>query len=300
MNSRDLEYIVALSKHRHFGKAAESCFVSQPALSIQIKKFEESLGIQLIERTNKSVIFTDIGNAIAERARQILNQIEEMYDFAKLSKDPYCCELKIGVIPTLAPYLLPLVFPTLSKNFQKVSFYLIEAQTTSLIQDLKIGTLDAAFLALPIIEPSFSNEVLFEEEFMLATHSTHPLSKRKTIKHQDLQNQNLLLLEEGHCMHEQTLALCNKFNALESKYFRATSLETLRHMVAAGNGITLMPKLAAQSNDEVFYIPFSSPKPSRSIGFYWRFSSSKKALLEDIAVQIKKILAAKQKTITIR
>jgi LysR family hydrogen peroxide-inducible transcriptional activator len=297
MNTRDLQYLVALSDHCHFGKAAEACFVSQPALSMQIKKLEEILGIKLLERSNKSVLLTDTGIAITERARQILYQVEEMRDLAKLAKDPYSGEIKIGIIPTLAPYLLPSIIPPLSKEFPKISLYLIEEQTSALIEKLKTGKLDAAFLAHPVLETSFTSSLLFEEEFLLAVPSTHPLAKRKAIKQTDLDSQNMLLLEEGHCMREQTLALCRKMNASETRSFRATSLETLRHMVAAGNGITLMPKLAQQLNDNLSYIPFGSPKPMRSIGLYWRFSTAKKNLLEDMAAQIKKIIT-KRKIVT--
>jgi len=296
MNTRDLEYLVALSDHLHFGKAAEACFVSQPALSMQIKKLEETLGTTLLERTNKSVLFTDIGIAITERARDILNQIEEMQDLAKLAKDPHAGELKIGIIPTLAPYLLPLIIPSLSKKFPKISFYLIEEQTAALIDKLKIGRLDAAFLALPVIDSSLTSSLLFEEEFLLAVPSTHPLANRKSIKQNDLDNQNIMLLEEGHCMRGQTLTFCHKMNASETQNFRATSLETLRHMVAAGNGITLIPKLAHHRSDSISYIPFSSPKPTRTIGLFWRGSTAKKMLLDDIVSQIKKILS-KQKAI---
>jgi LysR family transcriptional regulator, hydrogen peroxide-inducible genes activator len=294
MNIRDLKYLLALSDYRHFGKAAAACFVSQPALSMQIKKLEEGLGIKLLERTNKSVLLTDIGIAIIERARHILCQVDEMYDAAKLAKDPYSGGLKIGIIPTLAPYLLPLIIPSLLKKFPKISFYFSEEQTALLIQKLKTGKLDAAFLALPVTELSFATSLLFEEEFLLAVPHTHPLTKRKTIRQNDLDKQkNVLLLEEGHCMRGQTLALCHKMNASETQNFRATSLETLRHMVAAGNGITLMPKLAQQLNDGIFYIPFSPPKPVRSIGLCWRFSTVKKAMLADMATQIRKIISKK-------
>jgi LysR family hydrogen peroxide-inducible transcriptional activator len=291
MNIRDLQYLVALSEYRHFGKAAEACFVSQPALSMQIKKLEEFLGIKLLERTNKSVLLTDAGISITERAQQILNQVQEMQDFAKLAKDPHGGELKVGIIPTLAPYLLPLIIPSLSKKFPSVSFYLIEEQTAVLIEKLKIGKLDVVLLAHPIIEKGFATNLLFEEEFLLAVPSGHRLAQRETIKQTDLGNQNLLLLEEGHCMRDQTLALCHKMNALEVQSFRATSLETLRHMVAAGNGVTLMPKLAQQFNDEVSYIPFNSPKPVRTIALYWRFSTAKHELIENMGTQIKKIMS---------
>ncbi|EKD72964.1 MAG: LysR protein, partial [uncultured bacterium] len=244
MNTRDLKYLIALSDHHHFGKAAEACFISQPALSMQIKKLEETLGVKLLERTNKSVLLTDIGVTITERARQILNHVEEMRDVAKLAKDPYRGELKIGIIPTLSPYLLPLIIPSLAKKFPKIYFYLVEEKTAALIEKLKIGKLDVAILSLPVMESGFSSSLLFEEEFLLAVPSAHPLAKRKIIRQDDLDKQNVLLLEEGHCMREQTLALCHKMHAAETQDFRATSLETLRHMVAAGNGVTLMPKLA--------------------------------------------------------
>ncbi len=298
MNIRDLEYLVALNDYGHFGKAAEACFVSQPALSMQIKKLEESLGIKLLERSNKSVLFTDAGIAITERARHILNQVDEMRDFAKLAKDPYRGELKIGIIPTLAPYLLPLIIPSLAKKFPNISFYLIEEQTAALIDKLKMGKLDAALLAHPVTEKNFTTSLLFDEEFLLAVPTNHPLAKFKIIKQNDLDNQNLLLLEEGHCMREQTLAFCHNMHAAEIQSFRATSLETLRHMVAAGNGITLIPKLARQSNDNMVYVPFGPPKPMRSIGLYWRSSAAKKILLEEIAIEIRKIII-KLKTVIV-
>lgn len=298
MNIRDLQYLVALSQHKHFGKAAKASFVSQPALSMQIKKLEDFLGIKLLERNNKSVWLTDAGMAITERAQLILKQMDELRDFAKYANDPYRGELKLGIIPTLAPYLLPLIISTLSIKYPNITFYLLEEQTASLIDKLKSGKLDAAFLAHPVIEQKFSGALLFEEEFMLAVPHTHSLSRRKVIRQQDLDNQNVLLLEEGHCMREQTFSLCHKMNAGETQNFRGTSLETLRHMVAAGNGITLMPKLAQQANERVSYIPFQSPKPTRSIGLYWRLTTSKQLLLQELAEQVKKILC-KQKMVTI-
>jgi LysR family hydrogen peroxide-inducible transcriptional activator len=273
MNIRDLKYLIALSEYKHFGKAAAACFVSQPALSMQIKKLEESLGVQLLERTNKTVLLTAAGLQITERARKMLEQFEEMYHLAKLAEDPHHATLKIGIIPAL------------SKKFQKVFFYLIEAQTSQLIDELKTGKLDAVFLASPLstTEPSFSHVIVFKEAFLLAVPRAHPLAKRKTIQKHDLENERLFLLEEGHCMRDQTLSLCEKMDATESHDFRATSLETLRHMVAAGNGITFMPQLAVQKNQDVVYIPFSAPKPMRSIGLYWRSSAVKKLLIEEIA-----------------
>jgi LysR family hydrogen peroxide-inducible transcriptional activator len=286
MNLRDLRYLVALSEYRHFGKAAEACFVSQPALSMQIQKLEKDLGTALLERNNKSVLLTPIGKTITEKARTVLQEVDQIYEIAKLAEGPYSSELRIGIIPTLAPYLLPIIMPVLTNKLPKARFYWIEQQTEQLIQKLKTGTLDAALLAMPVSETSFKSEELFKEEFLVAVPPKHALSKRKNIKLNDLSNENVLLLEEGHCMRDQTLELCHQLNAKETQNFRATSLETLRHMVAAGNGITLMPKLAQQSNDSITYIPFREPKPMRTIGLYWRLSSVRGSLLTQVGLYI--------------
>lgn len=292
MNIRELKYLVALGDYKHFSKAAKACFVSQPALSMLIKKLETELGVILLERNNKSVLLTPIGVAITEKARNILEQTNDIYALAKSANNPYAGDLKIGIIPTLAPYLLPLLIPTLSKQFPNVRFYLIEEQTATLITKLKTGLLDAAFLAYPVAESSFAHFTLFEEEFLVAVPAKHALSRRKIIKHDDLNQQNVLLLEEGHCMRGQTLDICHKINASEVQNFHATSLETLRHMVASGNGITLMPKLAQQKNDNIVYIPFSSPKPFRTIALYSRASSTRKILLLEVSNYTKKIIAS--------
>lgn len=291
MNIRDLKYLVALAECRHFGKAAKLCFVSQPTLSMQIKKLEDYLGVKLLERTQKSVLLTNIGNVVAERARIILQQVDELRDVAKLAKDPYQGEVKIGIIPTLAPYLLPPIIPRLAKKFPQLQIYLVEEQTALLLEKLKQGKLDAAFLALPVTEKDFIATPLFAEEFVLAVPGHHTFSKRKNIKQTALADKTLLLLTEGHCMREQALAVCHSAQAKENKSFRATSLETLRHMVATGAGITLMPQLACKTTDGVAYVPFIAPQPSRTIGLLWRATSAKAALFKDIAQHIKLILA---------
>ncbi|HSW69763.1 MAG TPA: LysR substrate-binding domain-containing protein [Gammaproteobacteria bacterium] len=295
MNIRDLTYLVSLIENQHFGKAAEACFVSQPALSMQIQKLEKVLGIKLLERTNKTLLFTDEGINIAERARHILNQVEEIYDFAKLAKKPYGSALKIGIFPTLAPYFLPLIIPSLAKKYPDLSLYLIEEQTQNLIEKLKKGKLDAAFLALPLFENSFKTVPLFEEEFLLATPRNHAFSRLKIIKQSNLDNKELMLLEEGHCMREQALLLCQKMKATETQHFRATSIETLRHMVAAGIGMTLMPQLACDNNKNISYIPFSAPKPTRSICLTWRDTTAKHSLFKEIASYVKNILRNQKK-----
>ncbi len=293
MNLRDLRYLVALGELRHFGKAAKACFVSQPALSMQIKKLEETLGVTLLERNNKSVLLTDVGKTILRFAKDALIHVDNIYDMAKLSKGNYSGELRLGIIPTLAPYVLPLVMPELLKEFKQVRFYLVEEQTEQLIQKLKMGTLDAALLALPVKESGLQQMELFTEEFLLAVSSEHPFSKRKNINPNDLKDEDVLLLEEGHCMRDQVLDLCHKFKANETQNFRATSLETLRHMVAANNSMTLIPKLAQQKNDKLAYIPFSSPKPTRTLGLYWRSTAVRSTLFTQIGLYIGTIIKQK-------
>ncbi|MDI1351501.1 MAG: DNA-binding transcriptional regulator OxyR [bacterium] len=288
MNIRDLKYLVAVADHNHFGKAAEECFVSQPALSMQIKKLEESLGVLLIERTNKRIFFTEIGKLIVQQARDILYRVESLQEVANQSKDPFCGELHLGIIPTLAPYLLPLIIPGLSTLFPQLTLYLVEDTTLTLLTTLNEGKLDGALLALPI-EGDFVVHSLFDEEFVLAVPLGHPLAKQKIANFSDLENKTLLLLEDGHCLRDQALAVCRRAHASESKKFRATSLETLRHMVAAGVGITLLPKLSCRSNDGVCYLPFTSPIPMRTIGLIWRGSAAKKILLEHLVGHIKNV-----------
>jgi LysR family hydrogen peroxide-inducible transcriptional activator len=296
MNIRDLQYLVAVADHGHFGKAANACFVSQPALSMQIKKLESHLGVTLIERTSKSVLLTDTGILIAAQARRILNQVEEVRETARAAMNVFSGDIRIGIFPTLSPYLLPLIVPKLSKRFHKLSFHLIEAQTATLIENLQEGKIHAAFLAAPVDTPAFHHSELFEEEFFLAIPAKHALNFKKTISQRDLMDEKLLLLEEGHCMREQALSLCKTMKMTERHNFRATSLETLRHMITAGVGMTLMPKLACHFESKtVSYLPFQHPKPVRTVGLYWRESSAKDIVLREIAMQIRIILAADTK-----
>jgi LysR family hydrogen peroxide-inducible transcriptional activator len=288
MNIRDLKYLIAVADHNHFGKAAEACFVSQPALSMQIKKLEGALGVTLIERNNKRIFFTDIGKLIVEQARDILYRVDSLQETANQAKDPFCGELHLGIIPTLAPYLLPRIIPKLSTLFPKLSLYLVEETTTNLLAKLNAGKLDAALVSIPI-DGDFAVHPLFDEEFVLALPLQHALAKQKNVNFADLENKTLLLLEEGHCLRDQALTVCHRAHAKESKSFRATSLETLRHMVAAGVGMTLMPKLACRANDGICYLPFASPIPKRTVGLVWRESSAKKILLEHLVGYIKNL-----------
>lgn len=288
MNIRDLKYLVALADHGHFGLAAEASFVSQPALSMQLKKLENTLGIQLVERTNKSVLLTETGKLITEQARDILARVEDMKETAKQASDPLSGALQMGIIPTLAPYLLPHIIPGLTTSFPRLSIYLVEDQTKRILARLKEGKLDCAIIALPIHDDAdFASLPLFSENFRLAVSKNHAFSERKAVTTADMKNKKLLLLEEGHCLRDNALDFCFQIDASEAKGFNATSLETLRHMVASNIGMTLIPELACRSNDGISYLPFTDPKPARIIGLIWRATSVKKTLFTQLAEKIK-------------
>lgn len=288
MNIRDLTYLVCIAELGHFGKAAEACFVSQPALSMQIKKLEGELGVQLLERTNKSVTLTDTGITIVTLARQILQQVDELYEVAQAAKDPFKGEIKLGIFPTLGPYLLPYIMSDLSQSLPDISFYLIEEKTHLLIEKIKTGIIDAAILSLPILEKGLHTSFLFEEEFLLAVDHAHPLTKHAAIKKEAIDHQKLLLLDDGHCLKDQVVNFCKEIDATNTSSFRATSLEVLRHMVGSGLGVTLMPKLSTERCQLNCYIPFCDPKPIRSIALVYRTTTPKKRLLEVIEKIIKK------------
>jgi LysR family transcriptional regulator, hydrogen peroxide-inducible genes activator len=290
MNTRDLEYLVCVADLGHFGKAADACFVSQPALSMQIKKLERYLGVQLLERTNKSVSLTDTGVAIVALARQILQQTEELREAAQAAVDPLGGEIKLGIFPTLGPWLLPYIMSGLSKSLPNLSFYLVEEKTEVLIDQLNNGVLHAAILSLPISEKRLTASYLFEEEFLLAVPHDHPLATHKSVNKEIIDHKKLLLLDDGHCMNSQVVNFCSQTDHSISHAFKATSLEVLRHMVVAGTGMTLMPKLSTKKCSLLSYIPFSTPKPARSVALVYKVSSSKKVLFQEIESQIIKIM----------
>jgi LysR family hydrogen peroxide-inducible transcriptional activator len=210
---------------------------------------------------------------------------------AKLAGDLYSGDLKLGIFPTLAPYLLPHILPSLKETFPKLNYFLYEEKSDALLMKLKQGYLDAIILALPIRDQDVACALLFEEEFMLAVSKNHKFNKKKVIKKNDLKGEQLLLLEDGHCLREQALIFCKTTKASESKYFRSTSIETLRNLVANGLGITLIPKLACQKSDGNLYLPFARPKPARTVGLIWRQTSARRALLQDVAMSIKKMMS---------
>ncbi|HVE44563.1 MAG TPA: LysR substrate-binding domain-containing protein [Gammaproteobacteria bacterium] len=293
MNLRDLKYFVTLAETKHFSKAAKACFVSQPSLSIQIKKLETFLGVDLLERTSRSVLLTDIGKIIAEQARELLQQAETIQELAKSAQDPFSGELNLGVIPTLTSYLLPHLLPDLAKteSFPKLSIYLTEQQTSQLILGLKQGKLDAVILSLPVTHSEFTVQPLFEEELRLAVPERNSLAKKKIINATDLNGKHFILLEEGHCLRDQTILLCQKMHAEEAKNFRAASLEILRYMVSTNLGLTLMPTLACRPQQGLRYLPFAFPKPKRTIGIIWRSGSTKKLLLMRMVEHIRRLMS---------
>ncbi len=295
MNLRALQYLVKLAELRHFSKAADACFVSQPTLSTQIMKLEEELGVALVERIPRKVQLTPVGEEIAQRARHVLRDIEQIKMTARRSRDPETGLLRLGLFPTLAPYLLPHIVPALRKRFPELKLQLAEEKTEHLLEQLDNGGLDAAMLALPIHADGLEVEVLFEEPFMLAVPATHPLADQRDIRLADLEGEELLLLEDGHCLRDQALEVCALAGARERVDFHATSMETLRQMVAADVGITLMPVLAVKppipATANLLIRPFASPPPSRTIALIWRRSSPLGSLMHSLADSVRQLPA---------
>ena len=286
MNLRDLQYLVALADTGHFGEAAARCHVSQPTLSAQIRKLEEYLGVQLFERQPRRAILTDAGHAVLERARQVTQGAEDIRELARASRDPLGGKLRVGLIPTIAPYLLPRVSVRLRRQLPGLQLMLYEYQTAGLLEKLRAGELDLAILALPADTAGLQTRSLFAESFVVAMPRRHRLADRKRLKPADLEGQILLLLEEGHCLRDQALEVCGGVGASEEQDFRATSLETLRQMVAAGLGVTLLPRLAAEgpiaAARGVVFRPFAPPSPSRMVGAAWRDSSSRREAIDAV------------------
>lgn len=292
MTLRDLEYLVALAETRHFGRAAERCHVSQPTLSTQIRKLEEFLGVVLVERRPRRLALTAAGEAVVLRARRMLQDADDIRTLARASQDPLSGQLKLGLIPTLGPYLLPRIAPRLARALPKLQLMLHEYPTAPLVERVVNGELDLAILALPADTKGLQTRSLFGEAFLIAMPERHRLATRRRLKPADLEGEKLLLLEEGHCLRDQALEVCARAG-VEEQDFRATSLETLRQMVAAGLGITLLPRLAAEgpfaSARGLAVRPFSPPAPSRVIGAAWRRSSSRGEAIAAICDVISKI-----------
>ncbi|MFO1375494.1 MAG: LysR substrate-binding domain-containing protein [Steroidobacteraceae bacterium] len=286
MNLRDLRYLVALADTRHFGRAAERCHVSQPTLSAQLKKLEEYLGAPLVERQPRQIAFTPLGTQVVERARRLLAEADDIQSLAQASRDPLSGRLSIALIPTVGPYLLPGVAARLRRRLPKLKLQLFEYQTAPLLQKLRAGEIDAGILALPVETDGLETRALYEEPFVVALPERHPLAAQASVRRSDIEGETLLLLEDGHCLRDQALEVCSRLKVHEDQDYRATSLETLRQMVAAGAGITLLPELATlgpfSHTRGLVVRPFTKPVPGRTIGAVWRRSTTREAAIRAI------------------
>jgi LysR family hydrogen peroxide-inducible transcriptional activator len=281
---KDLRYLVAVADLRHFGRAAARCFVSQPTLSAQLKKLEQSLGVQLIERAPNNVSLTATGEEIVARARRIIEASDEVVTLARSQRDPLAGRLRVALLPTIGPYLLPRVAPLIRKTLPRLQLRLYEYTTAAMLERLHAGDLDVGILALPVDMPGLESRELYREPFLVALPERHPLAAHDTVRVADLKGETLLLLEDGHCLRDQALEVCSRVGVREQQDFRATSLETLRQMVATGAGITLLPELAGRgayrSARGVVLRPFARPAPVRHIGALWRRSSARRAAID--------------------
>jgi LysR family hydrogen peroxide-inducible transcriptional activator len=287
MNLRDLKYIIAVAETHHFGKAAERCFVSQPTLSGQIKKLEEELGVAIFERTNRSVEITPVGEVIVEHARQMMEQADAIEQLAQAHQDPLAGPLRIGAIPTLSPYLMPLILLPLKKQHPQMKLVLSEELTDILIERLRNHEIDAALLATPVEEQDLESLPLFDEPFWVAYPRKHVFYEKEKITRRDLDKENLLLLAEGHCLAKQAMDVCHvkeRQSQGEMADLRAASLETLIQLVSAGFGITLVPALAMRGSwttgSGVVAQPLNWPDASRRISLVFRHSFPRQAALK--------------------
>lgn len=281
---RQLRYFEALAQHGHFGRAAEVCAISQPALSMQVKELEEILGAPLVERGNRQIRLTPLGQELALRARDILRSVDALNELARASRSPLAGPLRIGVIPTVAPYLLPAVITRVAARLPELNLLPREAVTQRLVADLMEGRLDTAIVALPLSEPSLTEHALFEEEFVLvrpAADAGQPVPDP-----QMLREMRLLLLEEGHCFREQALSFCRMPSRPPRDLIEGSSLTTLVQMVGAGIGVTLIPQMAVPVETRlapVCTVRLAEPRPSRTIGMVWRKTTPLSAQFEHVA-----------------
>lgn len=278
MTLTELRYVVAVSQKSHFGRAAQACFVSQPTLSIAIKKLEEELDVRLFERSSKNEVrITEIGQQIIDQAFVVLQEAQILTEIAKQGKDPLSGQFRLGVIYTIGPYLLPDLIPRLTKTATKLKLIIEENFTANLLQSLKQGSLDAIIISYPFEEPGIETAPLYEEPFIVALPKQHEWKNRDEIPTEDLSQQDLMLLGSGHCFRDQVVAACPNClsgNSELTRTFEGGSLETIRHMVAAGTGITVLPRtsvLRSQQHENLIDIkPFKSPSPSRTVAIAWR------------------------------
>jgi len=292
MTLTELKYIVAVARAKHFGHAAESCFVAQPTLSVAIKKLEDELGVTLFERGGSEVSVTPVGAQIVAQAERVLEQTAAIKELAKQNKDPLAGPLRLGVIYTIGPYLLPPLVKNLIDNVPQMPLVLQENFTVKLLELLRQGELDAAIMALPLPDHGMLMQTLYDEPFVVATPRTHPWSRRREIPADDLKAETMLLLGSGHCFRDQVLEVCPEMARFSSpgngmqRTFEGSSLETIRHMVASGIGLTVLPRASVRDmedpNGMLSFVPFSAPAPSRRVVIVWRKSFTRRAAIEAV------------------
>jgi LysR family transcriptional regulator, hydrogen peroxide-inducible genes activator len=303
MTLTELRYIVALGRERHFGRAAEKCFVSQPTLSVAVKKLEDELGVTLFERGGSEIALTPVGSRVVEQAQRVLEEATAIKNIAAQGKDELAAPLRFGAIYTIGPYLMPQLIPLLHKRAPRMALVIQENYTHRLAELLKNGELDLVVLSLPFDEPGLVTQPLYDEPFRVLLPMAHPWSKKSRIPATDLCRENLLLLSSGNCFREQVLQTCSGVERATSEGMQhsleGSSLETIRHMVASGAGITVLPSTAAESRTVESRLtavrPFASPAPSRRVALAWRRSFPRARAVETVR---QSILACKLPSVT--
>jgi LysR family hydrogen peroxide-inducible transcriptional activator len=292
MTLTELKYIVAVARAKHFGHAAEACFVAQPTLSVAIKKLEDELGVTLFERGGAEISVTPLGAQIVAQAERVLEQTAAIKELAKQNKDPLSGPLRLGVIYTIGPYLLPPLVKLMIDKTPQMPLILQENFTVKLLELLRQGELDAAIMALPLPDHGMSMKALYDEPFVVAMPGQHPWTERKKIAAEDLKTETMLLLGNGHCFRDQVLEVCPEMARFSSpgngmqRTFEGSSLETIRHMVASGIGLTVLPRASVPEMDSkdgmLQFRPFAAPEPSRRVVMVWRKSFTRKAAIDAI------------------
>jgi len=299
MTLTELKYIVAVARERHFGRAAEACFVSQPTLSVAIKKLEEELGTQIFERRTSEVTLTPTGERIVGQAQKVLDESARIKEISRQGKDPLVGPLRLGVIYTIGPYLLPGLVRQLLKDAPEMPLLLIENFTIKLMELLKNGEIDVAIMALPLPQTGLLLRPVYDEPFLVAVPRHHPWSRRRSIPSEDLKKETMLLLGTGHCFRDQVLEVCPELSRFSSsaegiqKTFEGSSLDTIRHMVGSGLGVTVLPITSVpekpQRDSLLEYIPFKPPAPDRRVVLAWRKSFTRAPAIEALRQAILKI-----------
>ncbi|MCC6069675.1 LysR substrate-binding domain-containing protein [Massilia sp. GCM10020059] len=296
MTLTELKYIVAVARAKHFGHAAEACYVAQPTLSVAIKKLEDELGVVLFERGGAEVSVTPLGAQIVAQAERVLEQTAAIKELAKQNKDPLAGPLRLGVIYTIGPYLLPPLVKHVIEQVPQMPLILQENFTVRLLEMLRQGELDAAIMALPLPDHGMSMQALYDEPFVVAMPKQHPWASRKSIPAADLKSETMLLLGNGHCFRDQVLEVCPEMARFSApgngmqRTFEGSSLETIRHMVASGIGLTVLPRASVTDmhpkDGMLRYLPFDAPPPSRRVVIVWRKSFTRRAAIDAVCAAV--------------